>query len=80
MKTLKTVAVCALVVAAFCFGKAAAEFPQLSAAKKSLIEAKNHLQMAKRDFGGHRAKAAEAVDKAVKEVDEAILYGDKKKD
>ena len=80
MKTLKTTAICALVVLAFCFGKAAVEFPELNAAKKSLVDAKNHLQNAKRDFGGHRSKAADAVDKAVKEIDEAILYGDKHKD
>ena len=81
MKTkVKVVAICALVVGAFCLGMAAVEFPELNAAKKNLMDAKNHLQNAKRDFGGHRAKAADAVDKAVKEIDEAILYGDKNKD
>ncbi len=75
--TVKTVAICALVIGAFCFGKAVAEFPELNAAKKNLLESKNHLNNAARDFGGHRAKALDAVDKAIKEVDEAILYGDK---
>ena len=79
MKTLKTLGVCALVVSAFCFGRAL-EFPELNAAKKNLMEAKTHLNNAKRDFGGHRAKASDAVDKAIKEIDEAILYGDKNKD
>jgi hypothetical protein len=76
--TFKTLAICALVVGAFCFGMAVPEFPELNAAKKSLIDGKNHLNNAAKDFGGHRAKAADAVDKAIKEIDEAILYGDKK--
>jgi uncharacterized membrane-anchored protein YhcB (DUF1043 family) len=78
MKTfMKTVAVGALVVGAFCFGKAVAEFPELQASKRNLMEAKNHLNKAAKEFGGHRAKAADAVDKAIEEVDKAILYGDK---
>jgi len=75
--SIKAVAVCGLVVGAFCFGKAVAEFPELNAAKKNLLEAKNHLNAAASDFGGHRVKALESVEKAVKEVDEAILYADK---
>ena len=78
--TLKIMGIAVLVVSAFCFGRSAVEFPELNAAKKSLMEAKTRLQNAARDFGGHRTKAAEAVDKAIKEVDEAILYGDKNKD
>jgi len=69
---LRSVAICALVIGAFCFGKAVAEFPELQAAKKDLMQAKTHLNNAKRDFGGHRAKAADAVDKAVEEIDKAI--------
>jgi hypothetical protein len=76
--TLKTAAICALVIAAFCFGKAVAEFPELNAAKRNLVEGRTHLNNAARDFGGHRAKAVEALDRAIKEIDEAILYGDKK--
>ena len=75
--TLKTVAICALMISAFCFGKAAAEFPELNAAKRNLQQAKINLEKAATDFGGHKMKAAEAVEKAIKEVDEAILYGDK---
>lgn len=74
--TIKTIAVCALVIGAFCFGKATGEFPELKAAKKSLNEAKTHLKNAARDFGGHRTKAADAVDKAIEEIDKAITYGD----
>ena len=78
--TLKTVAVCALVIGSFCFGRAMAEFPELNAAKKSLMDAKNHLNNAKRDFGGYRAKASDAVDKAIGEIDKAITYGDSHND
>ena len=78
MKKKMGLAVCAVAIAAFCLGRASMEFPELNAAKRSLVEAKNHLNKAMKEFGGHRAKAADAVDKAIKEVDEAILYGDKK--
>jgi hypothetical protein len=75
-KTLKTAGICALVVGAFCFGRAL-EFPEMQAAKSALIQAKTHLDSAKKDFGGHRAKAAEAVGKAIEEIDKGIAYGDK---
>ncbi len=85
MKTVKIFALSALVIGAFCFGKSLGtvetkivEFPELNAAKKNLMEAKSHLEKANKDFGGHRAKALEHADKAIKEVDEAVLYGDKK--
>jgi hypothetical protein len=55
------------------------EYPELNAAKKNLIDANAHLSKAAKDFGGPRSKAAEYVDKAVKEIDEAVLYGDKQK-
>jgi hypothetical protein len=75
--TVKVLTICILIVGAFCFGKASAEFPELQAAKRSLLDSKNHLNKAAREFGGHRTKAANAVDKAIEEIDKAILYGDK---
>ena len=75
--TLKVAAICALVISAFCFGRAVAEFPEFQAAKTNLMQAKNHLENAKKDFGGHRAKAADAVGKAIEEIDKAVAYGDK---
>jgi uncharacterized membrane-anchored protein YhcB (DUF1043 family) len=75
--TVKVIAICAIIIGAFCFGRTSAEFPELQAAKRNLIEAKNHLNKAAKEFGGHRAKAADAADKAIEEVDKAILYGDK---
>jgi hypothetical protein len=86
MKTLKMIALSAVVIGAFCFGKSLStvevkivEFPELNAAKKSIMEGKAYLQKAKKDFGGHRTKAAEYADKVIKEIDEAVLYGDKEK-
>ena len=86
MKTVKLIALSALVVGAFCFGKSLStvetkivEFPELNAAKKDLMSAKSHLDKAAKDFKGHRAKALEYADKAIKEVDEAVLAGDNEK-
>lgn len=86
MKTVKIFALSALVIGAFCFGKSLStvetkivEFPELNAAKKNLMEAKSHLDKAAKDFKGHRAKALEYADKAIKEVDEAVLAGDNEK-
>jgi hypothetical protein len=86
MKTLKLFALSAVMIGSFCFGKSLSkveikvvEYPELNAAKKALLDANSHLAKAAKDFGGHRNKAAEYIDKAIKEVDEAVLYGDKQK-
>jgi hypothetical protein len=86
MKTVKILALSAAFIGVFCFGKSlsssemkALEYPELNAAKNKMTEAKGNLAKAAKDFGGHKAKAAEYLDKAIKEVDEAILYGDKQK-
>jgi hypothetical protein len=86
MKTVKTIALSALVIGAFCFGKSLStvetkivEYPDLTAAKNHLMQAKTSLDKAAKDFKGHRAKALEYADKAIKEVDEAVLAGDNQK-
>ena len=86
MKTVKIFALSALVIGAFCFGKSLSkvetkivEYPELNMAKKDLMSGKSHLDKAAKDFGGHRSKASEYVDKAIKEIDEAVLFGDKQK-
>jgi len=86
MKTVKLFALSALVVGAFCFGKSLStvetkivEFPELNAAKNNLMQAKANLDKAAKEFGGHRKKALEYADKAIKEVDESVLAGDKDK-
>jgi hypothetical protein len=51
--------------------------PELQAALKALRKAKSDLQKAARDFDGHRAKAVDHTDEAIKEV-EAAIASDKK--
>jgi uncharacterized protein YlxW (UPF0749 family) len=51
--------------------------PHIQAAIHELQEAKNELQHADHDFGGHRVEAIEAVDNALKQLRQALQY-DKK--
>ncbi len=44
------------------------EHPEMDAAIESLKDARKHLDDAKRDFDGHRAKAVKLVDDAIAEV------------
>lgn len=53
------------------------QHPRIRAAIKELQEAKKELQEAPHDFGGHRADAVQAVDKAVEQLRLALQY-DKK--
>jgi hypothetical protein len=54
-------------------GKAAkGEHPRLQAALKHLQRTKQELTNAPHEFGGHRAKALQAVDTAIAEVNEAL--------
>ena len=46
----------------------AAVHPEMDAAIASLQDARKHLNDAKRDFDGHRAKAVKLVDDAIAEV------------
>ena len=58
-------------------GRAAEQHPRIHAAIKELEEAKKELQAAPHDFGGHRADAVQAVDKALEQLRLALQY-DKK--
>lgn len=51
--------------------------PQIRAAITHLREAKNNLEHAAHDFGGHRAKALEHVNEALAECEKALAF-DKK--
>lgn len=53
------------------------QHPRIRAAIKELQEAKKELQEAPHDFGGHRADAVQAVDKALEQLRLALNY-DKK--
>lgn len=51
--------------------------PEINGAIRALERAKVHLQKAAHDFGGHRAEALEAVDRALAQLRQALQY-DKK--
>lgn len=56
---------------------AADKQPHMKAALQSLNQAKNQLEKATPDKGGHRAKAIELVDQAIGEVKEGIEFDNK---
>ena len=51
--------------------------PEIRKALRSLEQAKDYMQHAAHDFGGHRAEAIEACDKAIAQLKLALQY-DKK--
>jgi hypothetical protein len=51
--------------------------PEIVAAKRALENARRHLEAAKHDFGGHRAKALELTDQAIRECNEVLRYEEK---
>jgi hypothetical protein len=53
---------------------AAEPHPELRAAMANLRDAREHLDHAAHDFGGHRVAAIKAVDQAIHEVNEAMKY------
>ena len=53
---------------------AAERHPQIRAAIRSLEAAKDHLQHAAHDFGGHRAEAIEAIDQAHRQLEACLQY------
>ncbi len=55
-------------------GKRRERHPEIRAALRSLARAKEHLQNAAHDFGGHRAEALEAVNKAIEQLRLALKY------
>ena len=55
----------------------AEQHPHIRTAIRELREARRELETAAHDFGGHRKEAMEAVDNAIKQLQEALQY-DKK--
>ena len=53
---------------------AAEPHPHIRAAIHELQEARTELQTANHDFGGHRAEAIEAVNNALKQLQQALQY------
>ncbi len=50
------------------------EHPRMARALVDLALAKEHLQKAAHDFGGHRVEAVRAIDEAIKQIELAIKY------
>ncbi len=48
--------------------------PEIRAALRALENAKHHLESAAHDFGGHRVKALEHTEQAIRECHEALEY------
>jgi len=48
--------------------------PQINAAIRALENAKDHLQKAAHDFGGHRVEAIAAIDKALEQLRLALQF------
>ncbi|HTS89959.1 MAG TPA: hypothetical protein VMG41_15800 [Gemmatimonadales bacterium] len=48
--------------------------PEIRAAIRALKNAREHLQKAAHDFGGHRVDAIAAIDKAIEQLNIALKY------
>lgn len=48
--------------------------PEIRAAISSLRHAKEHLEKAAHDFGGHRVEALESVNKAIEQLEVCLKY------
>lgn len=48
--------------------------PEINAAIRALERAKNHLQKAAHDFGGHRVEAIQAIDAALNQLRQALQF------
>jgi hypothetical protein len=53
---------------------AAEPHPEIRAAINALRRAKEHLEHAAHDFGGHRVEALKATDEAIHQLQEALKY------
>lgn len=51
--------------------------PQMKMALEALKKAKEHLEKATTDKGGHRAKALENVNQAIEQTEKGIAFDDK---
>ena len=74
MKTLKTTVVILLSISAFGLNSAFARQPYMDNALHHLREAREALQRAEPNKGGHRERALELVDRAIAQVEEGIRF------
>lgn len=73
-RVLWVLALGVLLLAGFVAGLANADQPHMMAARDHLRAARNQLQTADADKGGHRVKAIERVNEAIAEVDRGIEF------
>ena len=74
----KTIAACVVALSLSLSTAAFAEpQPHMKAALASLKQAKEQLEKATPDKGGHRVKALEALDKAIEQTEKGIAFDNK---
>lgn len=78
MKKMMLVAVVSAFVGGFATQAFAEKQPMMKAALVNLNQAKNNLQNATADKGGHRVKALELVNQAIEQVEKGIAFDDKR--
>jgi hypothetical protein len=74
MKTFKTTIVILLSMSALGMSSAFARQPHMDNALRHLREAREALQRAEANKGGHRERAIELVDRAIAQVEEGIRF------
>ena len=74
MKTFKTTIVILLSISALGLNSAFARQPHMDNALRHLREAREALQRAEANKGGHRERAIEFVDRAIAQVEEGIRF------
>ena len=52
--------------------------PRIAAAITALKDARAYMQMAPHDFGGHKAEAIRATDEAIRQLNFALAYREKR--
>lgn len=73
-KLMSSFALIALMVALSSPSPAAGKHPQIEAALRALANAKDHLEHAAHDFGGHRVDAIHAIDEAARQLNICLQY------
>jgi hypothetical protein len=65
---------CAVLLSGFLLGRASADQPHMQAALEHLRAARESLQTADADKGGHREKALRLVNQAIEQVEKGIGF------
>ena len=71
LKIFLIIVVCSLF---FVSGRVSADQPHMRAALNALRNARSELQIASANKGGHRAKAIDLVNQAIRQVEKGIAY------